>query len=77
MNGWRAAPGDEFAWASWPDGHVVYHRPSGKTHLLNAQGGALLLELLANPGEVYEVDPSVAALMFRFEALGLVERVTG
>ena len=74
---WRAAPATEFAWADWPDGHVLYHRPSGKTHFLNDAGATQLRELLAAPGEAFEADESLRDLLLRFEALGLVERLPG
>ena len=76
--GWRAVPADQLAWADWGSGHALYHRPLGKTHFLNSAGAALLRELLANPGEAYEIDEAdqgVRELVLRFEMLGLVERV--
>lgn len=74
---WAAAPAAHFAWADWSDGHVLYHRPSGKTHFLNEAGAALLRELLADPGEAFAADESLHGLLLRFEALGLVERAPG
>jgi hypothetical protein len=74
---WIASPAAEFAWADWSDGHVLHHRPSGKTHFLNEAGAALLREMLANPGEAFEADPALQELLLRFETLGLVERVRG
>lgn len=70
-------PPAQFAWAHWSDGHVLYHRPSGKTHFLNEAGAALLRELLANPAETFDADPALQGLLLRFETLGLVERVHG
>lgn len=72
---WRAAPAAQFSWADWSDGHVLYHRLSGKTHFLNEAGATLLRELLADPGEAFEADESLHGLLLRFEALGLVERM--
>lgn len=74
---WIAPPAAEFAWADWSDGHVLHHRPSGKTHFLNEAGAALLREMLANPGEAFEADPALYGLLLRFETLGLVRRVRG
>jgi hypothetical protein len=74
---WKAAPAAQFAWADWSDGHVLYHRPSGKTHFLNEAGASLLRELLAAPSEAFEADESLRGLLLRFEALGLVERMPG
>lgn len=90
---WRVVDPDCFAWADWPDQHVLYHRPSGMTHFLNASSALLLREVLVEPqgapeaaevlasilgaectGELIE---SVATSLFRFEELGLVERVVG
>jgi hypothetical protein len=78
QTGWRAVPADQLSWADWDSGHALYHRLSGKTHFLNPTGAALLRELLANPGEAYEIDEAdqgVRELVLRFEMLGLVERV--
>ena len=72
---WRAPPAAEFAWADWRDGHVLHHRPSGKTHFLNEAGAALLREMLANPAQDFEAEPALQGLLLRFETLGLVERV--
>ena len=79
------------SWAIWEDGAVVYHHPSGKTHLLNAGSVALLQDVLTSP-----LDPVAAAetlaslqggladdrlrghvadLLARFDELGLVTSV--
>lgn len=73
---WRASPAEHYSWASWPDGEVLYHRPSGKTHFLNASGAELLRQLLAAPGQSFEADDALLELLLRMEALGLVERVS-
>lgn len=78
-------------WADWGGDCVVYHRPSGKTHLLNTPSAVLLTRVLAVPLDVESAAAElagaqsaragpdfvdyVAGLLFRFEELGLVERV--
>lgn len=78
---WRAAPAEHVVWTSWDDDYVAYHRPSGKTHFLNASSHYLLTELLREPRDVQAVadafgDSSlaeVAAMLEHFEHLGLIE----
>ena len=69
----------------------MFHRPSGKTHLLNAGGIILLREVLVEPLAAAEAADRLAdsqgavaddrfrqhidALLRRFEELGLVERI--
>lgn len=72
---WKAAPAEHYSWATWPDGEVLYHRPSGKTHFLNASGADLLRQLLAAPGQSFEADDALRGLLLRMESLGLVERI--
>lgn len=43
---WRSIPRTEVAWREWADECVVYCRPSGRTHLLSADGAAVFLALL-------------------------------
>lgn len=90
---WRVVDPDALAWADWPDQHVLYHRPSGLTHFLNASSAVLLREVLIEPRGAREAAEmlantlgaectrelveSVAASLMRFEELGLVERVVG
>jgi PqqD family protein of HPr-rel-A system len=73
------------------DGFVVYHRPSGKTHLLNEASYYLLTELLTEPKDLAAIaaafEPgaggpareeyldSVAEILRRLEQYGLIERV--
>lgn len=88
---WRRRSQDDCAWAKFADGHVLYHRPSGKTHVMNDAGVALLNELLSEPTSlaevlgVFRVDSagvdeqefvdSMATLLLRLEEFGLVDRV--
>ena len=46
---WCAGPAEDLVWADCGDDSVVYHRPSGKTHLLNGAGAVLLLTVLREP----------------------------
>ena len=88
---WRAVSATHLLWADWPEGHVVYQRPSGKTHLLNAVSHHLLQQVLREPRNVSELvalldvqrdddslalaTDSVIMTLERFEELGLVERI--
>lgn len=73
------------------DGFVVYHRPSGKTHLLNEASHRLLTQLLIEPKDLAAIaaafDPggagpareeyldSLTEMLRRLERYGLIERV--
>lgn len=86
---WQAADSASFAWCQYPDGYVVYHRPSGKTHFLNASAFLLLTEILDRPKTAEQaagdlIDNSdldtppaaeLAATLEHFAYLGLVNRV--
>lgn len=88
---WRSAPQAELRWAELDGDYVVYHRPSGKTHLLNAASAELIRRILLSPTEAAaaadalaecqsmqsdrEFTAHVAGLIERLEQLGLVERV--
>lgn len=49
---WRSAPADQILWSEWDGDYVGYHRPSGKTHFLNAATFDLLDKVLREPCEV-------------------------
>jgi len=86
---WRSNAAD-CVWVGYGDNYVVFHRPSGKTHFLNAAGYRLLTEILDRPyrtsaiaarlasagsGEPEALDrEEVYAMLARFEYLGLVDR---
>lgn len=88
---WRVPPGSPFAWAHAESGHVLYHRPSGRTHFVNDGTALLLGRCLLEPhdaqGAAYaladlqdaEPDPAflerVADLLVHLEHLGLVDPV--
>lgn len=88
---WRRRSQEDCAWAKFEEGYVLYHRPSGKTHVMNDASVALLTELLSEPTslaevlDVFRVDgadvdekelvESMVMLLLRLEDFGLVERV--
>jgi PqqD family protein of HPr-rel-A system len=87
---WRAADGDDLVWAEWGGDYVVFHRPSGKTHLLNDVGRHLLTQVLTEPRATEEVArilldadggypdaefvADVEGMLERYDQLGLVDR---
>lgn len=87
---WRSRPRNEIAWAKFDDDFVAYHRPSGKTHFLNAASYNLLNEILIEPRSLSailemfateETDENADAyleqmteMLTHIEALGLIER---
>lgn len=87
---WRSAPDSEILWVAWNDDYIAYHRPSGKTHFLNAATFDLLDKVLREPrdvaGSLTELarlrgaEPDLtqrsymAGLLVRLEQLGLVRR---
>lgn len=84
---WRAVPGEQLAWLSFDAQFVVYHRPSGKTHFLNAASAQLIREVLGEPGTARSAAARLAGgdadsryvdlvggLLLRLEDLGLVVR---
>ena len=49
---WRSLPSDAIVWTRWDDDQfIVYHRPSGITHFLNAASALLLRDLLVEPSD--------------------------
>jgi len=58
---WRACPPDDLVWVSLDEDFVVYHRPSGKTHFLNAASHYLISELLHEPRTLVEVCEAFSA----------------
>ncbi len=87
---WCAGPDENLIWAEWGGDCVVFHRPSGLTHLVNASTAVLLREVLSTPRTIAEAAARLAesqgavpapdyaddvgGLMERLEFLGLVER---
>ena len=87
---WCSRAPAEVIWFDVPPDFIAFHRPSGKTHFLNAASKVLLTEILTLPsdfGEILEVFPSdeddneahrhvieMRNLLAHLEALGLIER---
>ena len=88
---WQSCDAFQLAWASDGEAHVVYHRPSGITHLLNHASYQLIAEFLVVPATIEQIaaffatddDASVhpehlqqiASLVHRLEQVGLVRHV--
>ena len=86
---WRSNAAD-CLWAEFDDNYVVYHRPSGKTHFLNAAGHRLLTEILTSACQTATIAAKLVGndaggagslnagevheMLVRFEYLGLVDR---
>ena len=91
VSSWQRRNADDCAWAKYEESCVVYHRPSGMTHLLNGASVALLADILLEPrtlDEVVEIflpeGPDTdrakfrvefSAILTRLESFGLLERV--
>ena len=52
---WRACSGDSFRFVNWGDDCIVYHRPSGTTHLLNTSSLSLVRDMLREPQTTEQV----------------------
>lgn len=86
---WRSNAGD-CRWARYSDACVIFHMPSGKTHVLNIESDRLLTEILHRPESTASIAAKllgmaedevaadkfeeVRALLVQFEYLGLVDR---
>ena len=49
---WRSAPAHEFVQCHWDGNHIVFHRPSGLTHVLNTAMFHLLDVVLREPSDI-------------------------
>jgi PqqD family protein of HPr-rel-A system len=49
---WQSIAADLYIVAEYNDEFAVYHRPSGKTHFLNAAGIELIANILTSPQTV-------------------------
>src|SRR5687768_489363 len=58
---WRAGQPDDLVWSRMDDAFIVYHRPSGKTHFLNAATADLLAQVLATPRTARSAADELAA----------------
>jgi len=84
---WRVRDPSSLHWRQWDDGLVVYHAPSGDTHLLDPTAGAALSLLRAEPSDLAGLvrrvtaqggaapgfEESLAGLLKELEELGVVE----
>ena len=71
---WRASPVEDIAWVRFDDEYVAYHRPSGKTHFLNAATHRLLTDLLVEPASVATVaigELNLISVTFAVSFIGL------
>jgi PqqD family protein of HPr-rel-A system len=79
---WRLRDPSSLHARSWEDGVVLFHEPSGDTHLLDPAAGAALLLLRAGPRDVdamVRAAPGADAerlgqLLAELLELGVVER---
>lgn len=87
---WRSVPSDELVSIRWGDIFVVYHKPSGLTHVLNGAMFCLLDDILCVPrdsagaidglsqlsedGAVLPAREQILESLVRLEQLGLVRR---
>jgi PqqD family protein of HPr-rel-A system len=88
---WRTRSRHEIVWALFDEDYVAFHRPSGKTHFLNAASHLLICEILTEARDLDAIvgefvtreddgDPAayadqMRAMLDHLENLGLVERV--
>ena len=88
---WRARLPDEFIWAHFDADYIAFHRPSGKTHFLNAASHLLIVEVLTRARDLDAIvsefvsnedndDPAayveqMRAMLDHLENLGVVDRV--
>jgi PqqD family protein of HPr-rel-A system len=87
---WEVAGGPAaLLWREWDGEYIVFHVPSGDTHLLNAFAAEILLSLADEPASVAELvlrlrhevglepgsgqEEPIANLVTQFEERGLVE----
>lgn len=93
VTAWRTLDPQNSLWAQWGDDFVVYHRPSGKTHFVNAATAHLLTSVLVEPKTAIAAAEELASaqdatgdaeffaqvdrLLSRLEHVGLVERCEG
>jgi PqqD family protein of HPr-rel-A system len=87
---WIAADPASLLWAEWDGQYVLFHRPAGRTHVVNDATWLLLSEVLREPHDLAtttldfararelpldeDLRTYVAGLLLHLEELGLVVR---
>ena len=87
---WSLNRDSGLVWTSWGEEHILFQSSSGETHYLNATAASVLRGLSQAPGALDDVcrqteisggtSPDegllrqVAALLARFDELGIIER---
>ena len=64
---WRSAAPQDLVWLVWGETNAVYHRPSGKTHFVNAATRLLLIEILREPLDVTAASRALADVVTDFD----------
>lgn len=75
MKRWQAIPPGETAWRSFDDEHVLYHIPSGNTHLLGAAAADIFFYLQQSPASLPEIAQFLAAKMQLETDQDLLDRI--
>lgn len=70
---WIAAPGADLRWRIWDQQVVVFHPPSGDTHILNPLAAEALRHLGDGPASAGQLTEHIAAL-FELQADGELHR---
>ena len=73
---WRSCPPDECIWVPLDNEFVVYHRPSGKTHFLNAASELLLNDILVEPQDFDSILETFGAAVEEANAAAYSERMS-
>jgi PqqD family protein of HPr-rel-A system len=89
---WKVHGSSGLCWRTWDDEHVVFHPPSGDTHLLNDFTAEVLRALEECPATESELTQLLSAacttphesdlreqinnVLGRFHELGLIEQAT-
>jgi len=85
---WCNSKQEDLLWAEWDNEFIVYHKPSGKTHLVNALSRELIEQILTTPLSTDEIAgtlatelgiectelhvANIAGLLKRLDELGLI-----
>ena len=87
---WQKNP-DDIVLAPYDANVILYHRPSGMTHMLNSASVVLLTEMLSEPASLDDIavafsetnaelpaeqlKSQLAEMLMRLEHFGIIERV--